>query len=227
MEVLAISNPRLSNDILGRRVSRFAGLFHGQEWTWWDSFKENVAAVASSAGLNYPGPSGPYAPQLLNAQTLSYLFISNPLVADGLIWGAAAGMMMLYFHLRNKDNDADSRIDSAFVAALALAVTYHRYYDGQLLLLLVPAAVYLWQIGSTKTSVVLGICFALLAFPLQSIFDRTLGLAANHHLVVQFVLLRHQPLAIIVVVVALSVRSLTISDIVTRTSPWVKSCSNL
>jgi hypothetical protein len=143
---------------------------------------------------------------------LSYLFSANGLIAEGLVLILSAGLAGLYFHLRKRDKTADSRIDSAFLAAMTLMMVYHRYYDGQLLLLVIPAVVLLWQRGRVRTAWALSTCFALVAFPLPSFFAKHFEPAAAHLSLLQFVLFRHQPAAILAMAVILSLSSLAVGS---------------
>ena len=179
----------------------------GHNWAWWASLTQNLTYETSPGGLTDARPASPYASQLLNGQTLSYLVTSNERVADGLVLLGAAGMTIIYFCFRKRDAAGDLRSDAAFLAAMTLTVTYHRYYDGQLLLLLLPAAISFWQTGRTKIAMVLGACLAVMALPLQSVIERVLGPAAAHGSVAEVILLRHEPLAIVAVILVLGFRS--------------------
>jgi hypothetical protein len=176
----------------------------GQDWTWWESLKQNAASLALPGSLIDPRPSSPYASGFLNAQTLSYLLTPNAALAQGLVLLLTAGMLALYFFSRKRDALADRRIDSAFLAAITLEVGYHRYYDAQLLLVLIPAIAYLWQIGRVRTAWALGLCFALAAFPLQSLFAKAVEPAAMPFSLAQFLLFRHEPMAILAAALILS-----------------------
>ena len=176
----------------------------GQKWAWWNSLRQNIASESAPGGLTDPTPSSPYAPQLLNAQTLSTLVTTNRIFAEGLVLAAVAGLTIFYIYWRKRNKNPDPRMDFGFLAAATLAATYHRYYDGELLLLSIPAMVYLWRIRQRGLAWILAVCFAALAFPLQSIFARALGPAATRVSPEQLLLLRHQPAAILVVLVVLS-----------------------
>jgi hypothetical protein len=139
---------------------------------------------------------------------LSYLFTANAPIAEGLVLLLSVGLAALYFQLRKTDKTADMRIDSAFLAAITLMTVYHRYYDGQLLLLMIPAVMLFWQTGRVRTAWALGTCLALVAFPLQSFFAKQFEPAAAHLSLFQLVLFRHQPVAILAMAVILSLSSL-------------------
>ena len=192
-------------------VTLFACLWissFGQTWQWWKSLKQNAASLASPGGLIDPRPSSPYACGFLNGQTLSYLLTANATLAEGLVLILTAGLLVLYFQLRKRDNTTDDRIDAAFLAAITLMVAYHRYYDGQLLLVVIPAVALLWQRGRVKTAWALGICLALVAFPMQSFLAKQFESAGPHLSLFQFVLFRHEPVAILAITLILSLVSL-------------------
>jgi hypothetical protein len=180
----------------------------GQNWKWWESLKQNTASLALPGGLNDPRPTSPYADGFLNAQTLSYLFTANAPLAEGLVLILSAGLAGLYFHLRRREKTADTRIDSAFLAAITLMMVYHRYYDGQLLLLVIPAVALFWRRGQVRTAWAVGLCLALVAFPSQSFFAKHFEPAAAHLSLFQLIVFRHQPAAVLAMALILSLSSL-------------------
>jgi hypothetical protein len=114
------------------------------------------------------------------------------------------GMLALYFYRGRAKSVDHPLIDSAFFAAITLEVTYHRYYDAQLVLLLIPALAVLWKAGRRRIAMALGTCFALVAFPSQSIFAKVLEPTGSHLSIAQIVLFRHQPAAILAAALILS-----------------------
>jgi len=192
----------------------------GQNWQWWESLKQNTASLALPGSLIDPRPSSPYADGFLNAQTLSYLLSANAPVAEGVVLILAAVLAALYFQFRRRDQKtSDARLDLAFLAAITLTLAYHRYYDGQLLLVVIPAVALLWQRGRVRTAAALGLCLAMVAFPLQSFLAKQFEPAALHLSLLQFVLFRHEPAAVLGIAVILSLGSL--SDTGTKISaPW-------
>jgi hypothetical protein len=182
----------------------------GQNWQWWESLKQNTASLALPGGLIDPRPASPYADGFLNAQTLSYLFTANAALAEGLVLISSAGFTALYFQLRKTDKTADRRIDSAFLAAITLMTVYHRYYDGQLLLLAIPAVALFWERGRGRTAWALGLCLTMVAFPLQSFFAKQFAPAAAHLSLFQVLLFRHEPAAVLAMALILSLSSLAV-----------------
>jgi hypothetical protein len=184
-------------------ITIFAGLWissFGQNWEWWASLRQNAASLALPGGLVDPRPSSPYADGFLNAQTLAYLLTVHSALAEGMVLVLTVGIVAFYFYCsRQRERTADGWIDSAFFAAITLEAAYHRYYDGQLLLVLIPAIARLWQTGRVKISVALGICLALVAFPSQSVFAKAFEPAAAHLSLAQILLFRHQPAAVLAI----------------------------
>ncbi len=178
----------------------------GQNWQWWPSLLQNLAKESSPGGLVDPRPSSPYAAELLNSQTLSYLLTPNARIAEASVLLLMLALLALYFYRRTEDHAPPSWVDAAFFAGITLAVTYHRYYDAQLMLVLVPAAVCLWQRGQIRTASALGVCFILLAFPAQSVLSRALGEAATQPSITQLILLRNQPIVILAAILVLSLQ---------------------
>jgi hypothetical protein len=179
----------------------------GQNWEWWESLKENAASLALPGSLIDPRPSSPYACGFLNGQTLSYLLTNNAPVAEGIVLILTAGMLALYFQLRKRGETAEGRIDSAFLAAISLTMAYHRYYDGELLLLVIPVVTLFWQRGRVRTAWALGICLAMVAFPAQSFLAKHFSPAAQHLSLLQIVLFRHEPAAILGIALILGLQA--------------------
>jgi hypothetical protein len=209
-------------------VSAYAGLWIsslGQQWDWWLSLKRNAESLALPGSLIDPRPSSPYSSGFLNAQTLSYLLTDNTLVAEALVLVLTVGMLAVYFWRRRGDRSRCPLIDSAFFAAITLEVAYHRYYDGQLLLLLLPALAVLGKVGRRRSAMALAICFALVAFPTQSIFAKVFEPMGNHLSFAQIALFRHQPAAILAMALILSCeRETEISVLEERGGPRPVRC---
>jgi hypothetical protein len=184
----------------------------GQHWNWWASLRQNLANETAPGGLVDPRPSSPHASGFLNAQALSYQLSGNPRIAEGLVLLSILGLIAVYFYSRKRHRLADKWVDAAFFAAVTLAVTYHRYYDGQLLLVAVPAVVCLWQSGRVRTASVLSACFLLIAFPLQLVLARVFQPTATHLSLKQIILFRHDPIAILVIAVVLSFPGAVVRD---------------
>lgn len=181
---------------------------YGQSWQWWSSLQQNLVKESSPRGLMDPRP---IASGFLNSQTLSYLLSSNTHIAEGLVVALMTGLILLYFYCRMRDRSPGEWVDAAFFAAVTIAVAYHRYYDGQLLLVVIPAVVQLWRNGRVRTAWVLSICFILIAFPVQSVFAREFPSIVTTPSLAQFVLFRHEPLAVLTMILVLGLSQLAAS----------------
>ena len=176
----------------------------GTNWQWLKLEQSNVALSFASGGTSDPSPSGPVAWQMLNGQTIASYVIHNAGLANLAVWLFAAGLALAYLWLRRKDRPPSKWRDVSFFAAVTLIVTYHRYYDAQLLLLTIPLLVALWKRNERVTVACLFLCLLLLAFPLQSVFARALGERATKASWTQLVLLRQQPLAVLAMALVLA-----------------------
>ncbi len=177
----------------------------GQSWGWLVSWWQNVAHEGASGGLDDSRPGNPFASGFLNAQTLSYLVSGNALFAEGIVFALALVLAVLYFHFSQNEKNGPGRkwVDAAFFAALSLAITYHRYYDAQLLLAAIPTVVYLWQSSRVRTAALAGLCLLALAFPLQSTIDRIFGPAAGDDSPALVLLRRYKPFVVILLALVL------------------------
>jgi hypothetical protein len=89
--------------------------------------------------------------------------------------------------------------DIAFFCTLALIPIYHRYYDAQLLLGVIP---FLLEPASrlSKAKAAIWLCLLVLLFPLQAIVAASMpGLSPTS--AAGFLLLRHQPVILLLLCV--------------------------
>lgn len=174
----------------------------GHDWTWWDSEQRNIATSFESGGQSDPAITSPVAWQMLNGQTLAAYAVPDRCSGNYFVWSLAGCLLVL--RLSRTNADASPWPNVAFLAALTLLVTYHRYYDGQLLLLILP----LWATMARNHKArfaLMGVCLLVLAFPVQTVFARMLGSQSAQPSFKQFVLLRNQPAALLVLTAALAI----------------------
>jgi Glycosyltransferase family 87 len=177
---------------------------YGERGDWRQSEGRNLAVSFEPGGQSDPAPKSPVAWQFLNAQTLSSYFSSNRHIYDAIVW-AGAGLLTIVF-LATREQKGSQRLcrDVAFCAVITLIPTYHRYYDGQLLLLLLPFMVLLWRAGKRAQVILMAACLGVLAFPVQSFFAKRLGAAATIPSFKQLLLLRNQPAALLALAIAIT-----------------------
>ncbi len=167
-----------------------------QYWQWCLTLQQNVAASFALGGTNNPSAGQEGSHILLNSQALVGLFTRNLRLNDALVWILAAILILLYFRFRRRFGDVSRWRDLAFFSALTIAVTYHRYYDAQLLLLAIPFMVASWR-AYRPTVIALIVCLLLLAFPLQAALAVWEGSGGTNSFL-GLILFRHQPLAVLV-----------------------------
>jgi hypothetical protein len=149
-----------------------------------------LAISFEPGGQSDPSPRSPVAWQFLNAQTLVSYPVPDRTFANAIVWVLGAALTGVFLL------GAKSRWQAvAFFSGLTLLLTYHRYYDAQLLLLAIPFLVELWPRRITFAMV--AVCLLVLAFPIQSVLARKLGFAATVPSLQQAVLLRNQPAAVL------------------------------
>jgi hypothetical protein len=123
------------------------------------------------------------------------LLTRNLSVNDAVVWIIAGTMVVLYFRLRARTLEDRRWRDLGFFSAMTIIVAYHRYYDAQILLLLVPFLLNNWY---THRAIVISLCacLLLLAFPSQTAFALWLR-SVNVSSLFGLILLRHQPIAVL------------------------------
>lgn len=179
-------------------LSRF-----GRDWQWWQTEQHNVAISFEPGGQSDPAPSSPVAWQLLNTQTLTSYVFEKQSAYNAAVWILAALLTAVFLYFRQQGAGSTPWLDVAFFAPLTLTITYHRYYDAQLLLLLIPPLVYLWHRERLLASIV-SACLLLVAFPVQSLLARQLGPEATVASIKQVIFLRNQPLAVLTLLIAMT-----------------------
>jgi Glycosyltransferase family 87 len=187
----------------GLAVAVLSGSSHSG--AWWQTEQRNVLISFQPGGQSDPTPGSAVGWQLLNAQTLvSYVFNERSRY-DVAVWIFSALLVIVFLILRKKSGNRSPWHDAAFFSSVTLLITYHRYYDAQLLLLEVPFLLSLWRTKRKPVvAVLISVCLALLAFPTQSIFARRMEEAATEASIRQFVLLRHQPMAVLTLAIVLA-----------------------
>ncbi|MDQ2844368.1 MAG: hypothetical protein M3Y72_25655, partial [Acidobacteriota bacterium] len=154
-------------------------------------------------GQSDPAPTSPVAWQMLNTQALLSYAIHNQRTCDVAVWILTAALATIFWRTRKRSRDPSYWLDVGFFSTATLMITYHRYYDAKLLLLLIPLLTGMWPRHKVSFAVICG-CLLLLAFPVQSIFARRLGALATVEGMKQFVLLRNQPAAVLLIAFTLA-----------------------
>ncbi len=169
----------------------------GQHWAWWQSEQHNIAMSFTSGGPSDPSPTSAVAWQLLNTQTLTSYVIRNRHASDIVVWSVAALLTSFFLYARSLRRESSPWLDVAFCAVLAIVVSYHRYYDAQLFLVLIPLLARYWKAERYGLVLAVGTPMLALAFPVQSVFERWLGPEALVPSFKQLLLLRVQPMAVL------------------------------
>jgi hypothetical protein len=178
------------------RVSSF-----GTSWAWWRSEQQNASVAYGLSSET--DPLGVSAFQFLNSQPVWAYAIREPLWSDVAVWVFAGILVASYLWFRQRAGVASPWRDIAFSCILTITVMYHRYYDGQLLLLFIPLLVELWRERNRRIAIFLGICLISLAFPDQSVFAKWMGPQGTSLL--RFILMRHQPTGVLAMGIAVIV----------------------
>ena len=176
----------------------------GRDSGWWMSEQRNLAVSIQPGGQSDPAPSSNVAWQLLNAQTISAYVWKSRSAYDAAVWTVSAALCVIFWLRRRTARKVETWRMICFLSLVPLLLTYHRYYDAQLLLLLIPLLAQLWETRMRGPLVAFGAMLLILAFPVQSVFARKMGEAATTASLAQFMLLRNQPLALLGIVVMLA-----------------------
>ncbi len=176
----------------------------GRDWNWWHSWQRNIALSFTSGGQSDPSVHSAVAWQMLNAQTITAYLPFSHQATNFLVWVIAAGLLAVYLWKRERRGGTTLWRDAAFFAAWSLTVTYHRYYDGQLLLLLTPLIVELVAVRRVRPLAFLAGCLLILGIPWQSFLAKEIGSRVTAVSLQQVLLLRNQPIALFGLAVCLA-----------------------
>ena len=169
----------------------------GQYWQWCAMLRQNIIGSFGVEAVNDPGAGHQSSYVLLNTQTVVGLFTRNVRLDDAIAWIIAGAMVLVYFRLRTRTPGDVRWRDLGFFSAITIISAYHRYYDAQILLLLVPFLLKNWHL---HRAIVISLCACLLliAFPSQSGLALWLG-SGNPSSLSGVILFRHQPLAVLAI----------------------------
>jgi hypothetical protein len=136
---------------------------------------------------------------MINAQTLSAIWVRDPVLVNVFVWLTAAVLILCYLTFR-REIEGDGRFqDMAFFSAVTLIVVYHRFYDEQLLLMVIP---FLLTFNGKRKAGIVALWLLLLALllPLHVIAYRLSSLV---NLTTPLGLLLLRPLPLIVLAMCL------------------------
>jgi len=154
---------------------------------WLISLKNGIADISLPGSLNDASPANFFSYHLINAAAILSIWIRNPAVISVMTWLLVALLAAIYFRFRTRN----AMQDIAFFCTLLLIPVYHRYYDAQLLLGILP-----FLLGNSKRKAAIWVCLLVLLFPLQAIFATAFP-ALHPSSLAGFILLRHQPVIIL------------------------------
>ncbi len=104
---------------------------------WFQSWRANAAELFKPGGLNDPTLANPNRHSMIGLPVLLHTVIDSSLVVSSITYSlvVAAGLYAMY-HIRGRYPPPHRELLSlSIVAVLSLLVTYHRTYDGVLLVL--------------------------------------------------------------------------------------------
>lgn len=159
---------------------------------WLLSLRDGIAAISLPGGVNDPSPANYFSYHLVNAAAIASIPIHNPHVVSALVWTGTLSLIALYLWKRPRASVPDvAWRDAAFFCTVFLVPVYHRYYDCQLLLGILPWLC--WREARSKAARwAIWTGLFLLLFPLQAIVaEARPGLSPAS--ASGFLLLRHQP----------------------------------
>lgn len=166
-----------------------------QYWQWCLTLRQNLTMSLALGGINDPSLANPRSYHLLNGQAIAGLFTKNSYINDVAVWILVGALIAIYLHFRSRTCNACDWRDLGFFSVVTIVVTYHRYYDAQIFLLLVPFLLKHWP---TERVIVasLSVCLLFLSFPSQTAFAVVLGSVSARSLL-GVIMLRHQPFAVL------------------------------
>lgn len=166
---------------------------------WLHSLTDGIRAISLPGGVNDPSPANYFSYHLVNAAAVLSIWMHDPRAVSALVWVGTIALIALYCWRREKQI---TWRDAAFFCVVFLIPVYHRYYDCQLLLGVVP-----WlcsrEARGNWTSVAIWGGLSVLLFPLQAMLAEAMH-GLNPASVVGFILLRHQPMIVLLLAILLT-----------------------
>jgi hypothetical protein len=165
---------------------------------WLLSLREGIATSSLPGGINDPSPANYFSYHLINAAAVLSVWVRTPHIVSAVIWTGTVLVAVLFLLFRNRDGGGVHwPRDMAFFCTLSLVPVYHRYYDAQLLLGILPFLCSREGIAQKRNRAI-WVTLLILLLPLQAM------LADSHHGLnpatpIGFLLLRHQPLTVLAI----------------------------
>jgi len=122
---------------------------------WPSELHANLVRVSTTGGMNDPGPGSSVDRKgviLVDMQTMAAIFCNRPQFYNPASYLVCGIPLLFWAHrvYRTSPRGNAAWLALAAVVPLSLLVTYHKIYDLQLLLLVLPACFLLWRENSTR-----------------------------------------------------------------------------
>jgi glycosyl transferase family 87 len=181
--------------VLGACASFLRTASFEQYQLWLLTLRNSIAELSLPGGLNDASPANYFSYHLVNEAAILSIWLRNVRLVNALGWITAAVLAGTYCWRRRQDSGDHRLRDIAFFCTLCLVPVYHRYYDAQLLLGILP---FLFATAPklTRTKVAVWGCLAVLLFPLQALLATSLS-GISPASPGGFLLLRHQPIIVL------------------------------
>jgi hypothetical protein len=156
---------------------------------WAQELHANLLTGTAGRGLSNPGPtalSSRTSQAIFDLQAAFSIFRNNPHFYNPVSYllGCSLILVWIVVTLRKRLSPPRSRIGLAAISALTFLPVYHRIYDAELLMLMVPACAMLWAAGGARRWLAL----AITAAAIFSTSDVPVGFLVLH--------IKHLPIAL-------------------------------
>lgn len=125
---------------------------------WLDTQRENLALSLAPGNINDPTLGSVYGYQFLNIQTLVGVFTANAAIGNAVAWLACAALILLYLTIRSRQPHPDLWTDFTFFTIVFLLPGYHRNYDGQFAIILLPWVVTVFRARRSPIAFFASLC---------------------------------------------------------------------
>jgi hypothetical protein len=188
--------------VIAAVVSLLRAASFDQYRIWLGTLFHALRAVSVPGGDNDPSTANPYSYHLINTSVVWSLWLRDP-QAVGIFMGVVAGALAgAYIWIRRRTQADEPLRDIAFFCPWVLTLVYHRYYDAQLLLGVVPFLL-APSVNLQKTRAALWAGLLLMTFPLQAVVADSSLHHMNPATPAGFLLLRHQPVIVLLLCILL------------------------
>ncbi|MBV8569518.1 MAG: DUF2029 domain-containing protein [Acidobacteriaceae bacterium] len=176
---------------------------------WIRTQQANILQSLAPGAVNDPSPAHPESWQLLNLQVIVSLFVHSRRIADLVVWAFAVLAIATFFVIRKNTAAPSFWRDLAFICAIDALVAYHRNYDAELFVALIPFVFELWREHRRELALLIATPLALLLSSYETLLSKLMNSPDSNPGLAYLLLARLPAFAVVTLTVLTIVAELT------------------